>query len=84
MQVVTPCVSKGARVPLKRMNLALPAELFDEITAIVKSAKRWMSEVDFVRNAAYEAAVRYREEHPGPAGPDPGHLPSANPKGRRP
>lgn len=83
MPVVSPYVSKGAKVPLKRMNVALPAELFDEITAIVKSARRWLSEVDFVRNAAYEAVERYREEHPGPAGPEPGRLPSDDTKERR-
>ena len=54
-----------AKVPLHKMNLALPQDLYDEVTQIVRGSRRWISEADFIRNAVANEVDRWRRDHLG-------------------
>ena len=57
------------KVPLQRMTLTLPLELYTDVQQIVKSGRRWISEADFVRHAVANEVDRWKREHLGTVPP---------------
>ena len=56
---------RPGKVPLRKLTVTLPEELYREVEAIVGGGKRWISEVDFVRHAVANEVDRWRREHLG-------------------
>ena len=71
------------KVKLEKVTLALPTGLLEEIGVIVRSERRWISDLEYIRWALASAVESYRKEHPGPSGPDPGQITPGDPKDRR-
>jgi hypothetical protein len=71
------------KVKLEKVTLALPSGLLEEIGVIVRSERRWISDLEYIRWALASAVESYRKEHPGPAGPDPGRFTPDDTKGSR-
>lgn len=63
---------RPGKVPLHRLTITLPEELYLDVERIVGAGKRWISEVDFIRHATSDAVDKWRSEHPASAGPLPG------------
>lgn len=60
------------KVPLKKITLAVPADLYGDVTQIVRMGRRWISEADFIRHAIANEVDRWKSgghrlpEDPGP------------------
>lgn len=66
---------RPGKVPLKKVTLAMPEELYTEVEHIVRIGRRWISEADFIRNAVANEVERWKAAgHRLPEGPGPGDL----------
>ena len=63
------------KVPLEKVTLAIPADLYADVSNIVKMGRRWISEADFIRHAIANEVDRWKAAgHRLPEGPGPGDL----------
>ena len=63
------------KVPLEKVTLAIPAELYSDVSSIVKTGRRWISEADFIRNAIANEVERWKSAgHRLPEGTGPADL----------
>ena len=63
------------KVPLEKVTLAIPADLYADVSNIVKMGRRWISEADFIRHAIANEVERWKSAgHRLPEGPGPGDL----------
>jgi Arc/MetJ-type ribon-helix-helix transcriptional regulator len=60
------------KVPLAKVTLAFPEDLYRDVQHIVRSGRRWISEADFIRHAVANEVERWKAAgHQLPAGPSP-------------
>jgi Arc/MetJ-type ribon-helix-helix transcriptional regulator len=59
-------VSRPGKVGLKKLTVTIPDTLFTEIEQIVLRGERFISEVDFIRQAASDQVERWKKDHAGP------------------
>jgi Arc/MetJ-type ribon-helix-helix transcriptional regulator len=63
------------KVPLKKITLALPEDVYRDVENIVKVGRRWISEADFIRHAVANEVERWKAQgHQMPAGPSPAEF----------
>ena len=63
------------KVPLKKLTVTLPESLYRDVETIVLTGKRWISEVDFVRQAVSDQVDRWKAAgHRLPEGPSTADL----------
>ncbi len=55
---------RPGKVPLKKVTVTLPKSLYDDVERIVFNGKRWISEVDFIRQAVSDQVERWKRENP--------------------
>lgn len=53
------------RVPLKKVTIAIPGDLYSDVTEVVRAGRRWISEADFIRHAVANEVDRYKTDHGG-------------------
>ena len=58
-------MTRPGKVPLKKLTVTIPFDLYRDVEAIVIGGKRWISEVDFIRHAVANEVDRWKREHPG-------------------
>ena len=67
-------MARPGKVPLRKLTVTLPENLYRDVEAIVSTGKRWISEVDSIRQAVSEEVDRWKAaghrlpEGTGPAG----------------
>ena len=63
------------KVPLEKVTLAIPADLYADVTQIVRLGRRWISEADFIRHAVANEVDRWKSAgHRLPEGPSPAEV----------
>ncbi len=63
------------KVPLKKVTLAFPHDLYGDVEQIVRNGRRWISEADFIRHAVANEVDRWKAAgHRLPEGPSPADL----------
>ena len=63
------------KVPLAKVTLAIPTDLYADVGHIVRSGRRWISEADFIRHAIANEVDRWKAAgHRLPEGPSPADL----------
>lgn len=63
------------KVPLEKVTLAIPSDLYADVRSIVRSGRRWISEADFIRHAVANEVERWKAAgHRLPEGPGPADL----------
>jgi Arc/MetJ-type ribon-helix-helix transcriptional regulator len=68
-------MARPGKVPLRKLTVTLPESLYKDVEAIVLTGKRWISEVDFIRQAVSDQVDRWKAAgHQLPAGPSPGSF----------
>ncbi len=66
---------RPGKVPLKKLTVTIPVDLYREVEAIVSVGKRWISEVDFIRHAVANEVDRWRASgHHIPETPSPSDV----------
>ena len=48
------------KVPLLKITLAIPRDLYGDVSAIVRIGQRWISEADFIRHAVANEVERWK------------------------
>ena len=63
------------KVPLQKVTLAFPQDLYRDVQSIVRTGRRWISEADFIRGAVANEVERWKAAgHVLPAGPGPADV----------
>ena len=56
--------AKKSRVPVEKVTATLPKGMYEEVVAIVREGKSWLSAIDFIRESVKEKLERWKKEHP--------------------